>query len=183
MLQHLQSLGDHFRLQGECTGHLIGGNLSPSKCSPTWTGGTHFQTNWWRSAWLVNTERQNIAALGSLRWWAQQLCDESLFNKGLKSTGCILVIFLYKNVTGCLCHSAIKLQVHYHLLRSFWIYNCTLWGSGWTLNANSQCKFQFNVNVDDRVAADIFAIFTKLSQTAHGYNNFGCATVTKHCFY
>lgn len=125
----------------------------------------------------------HIVALGSLRWWAQQLCDESLSNKGLKSTGCILVIFLYKNVAKCLCHSAIKLQVHNHLLRSFWIYNFTLWGSGWTLNANSQCKFQFNVNVDDRVAADIFAIFTKLTQTAHGYNNFGCATVTKHCFY
>lgn len=44
-IQSPQPLGDHLRLQDDCTGRLMGGNLSPNTCHLT-----HFQKNQLRFA-------------------------------------------------------------------------------------------------------------------------------------
>lgn len=46
-VQHPSPLADDCQLQGDCSAHVMGGNLSPNSCRLTPTGCSHSQTDWW----------------------------------------------------------------------------------------------------------------------------------------
>lgn len=50
-MHHSQPLGNHFRSQGDRTGLLVGGNLSPNSHSVTRTDRSPSETDWQTSAY------------------------------------------------------------------------------------------------------------------------------------
>lgn len=106
--KHYLPLGEHFQSQGNCTGCLVGGNVSPT-----------------------------ISYLDWLKSLSDRTCPRCVpLQLSCLVSGCVLVIFLHKSRAGePLCYSMLNCHptAITWLFMGVRISNSNLWGSDWSL--------------------------------------------------